>query len=150
MIKFLQKHTSFVLALISAIIIFLISRNFCFFWDSISQISFPANFFYDNNFSQFWLPDNGATGHPPVVAMYFALYWKIFGYNLIVAHLAMFPFVFGAIFQLLKFCKLHLSESAAFWSTLLLIAEPTLVSQMSMLTLDVFQIFFFVLALIII
>jgi hypothetical protein len=49
----------------------LLHANKFFFWDSISQISIPANWYYDNNFMYFFVPDEFATGHltfPLVIA----------------------------------------------------------------------------------
>jgi len=78
----------------------LLNANKFFFWDSISQISIPANWYYDNNFRYFFVPDAYATGHPTFVGMYIALLWNVFGKSLLISHLAMFPFIFGILFQL--------------------------------------------------
>lgn len=122
----------------------LLHANKFFFWDSISQISIPANWYYDNNFRYLFVPDAYATGHPTFVGMYVALLWKIFGKSLLISHLAMFPFIFGILFQLDSF--LSDSGKEKFTSLLIFIivlCDSTLVSQMSMVTFDIPQIFFF-------
>jgi len=122
----------------------LLHINKFFFWDSISQISIPANWYYDNNFRYFFVPDVYATGHPTFVGMYIALLWKVFGKSLLISHLAMFPFIFGILFQLDSY--LRNSGKEKFTSLLIFIivlCDSTLVSQMSMVTFDIPQIFFF-------
>jgi hypothetical protein len=122
----------------------LINGNKFFFWDTISQISIPANWYYDNNFRQFFVPDESATGHPTFVAMYLAAVWKLFGRTLFVSHLALFPFIFGILFQLFRYIKRSNERHIFIWLTFALVAlDPTLVSQLSLITFDVIQIFLF-------
>lgn len=124
----------------------LLNANKFFFWDSISQISVPANWYYDNNFKYFFVPDACATGHPTFVGMYVAFLWKIFGKSLMVSHLAMFPFIFGILYQLDSYLKdAGKDNTIPFLIFIVVICDSTLVSQMSMVTFDIPQFFFFLL-----
>jgi len=115
-----------------------------FFWDTIIQISIPANWYFENNFNYFFLPDNIATGHPPFVAMYIAFLWKIFKRSLIISHLAMFPFVFGIAFQSYKLIsQFDIKRTHIFVILIFVLLDPTIISQLSLITFDLVQIFFF-------
>lgn len=138
------KVLRYLIYLISAFIFTLINRNNLFFWDSVSQVSIPANFYFSNNFSSLLLPDSLSTGHPPFAGMYIAFIWKIFGCSLPVSHFAMLPFVFGILFQLDRI--ISRSGLKTFDSALVLlitICDATLLSQLSMVTFDILHIFFF-------
>ncbi len=128
-----------------SLIITLISADNFFFWDTISQISTPANWYYDNNFRYFFLPDDIATGHPTFVGMYLAFLWKLLGKNLLVSHLGMLPFIYGILYQLDVFLKnSDKGRIIPFLILLMVICDATLLSQMSMITFDIPQIFFFI------
>jgi hypothetical protein len=115
-----------------------------FFWDSVNQVSVPANWYFDNNFRHLFLPDEIATGHPTFVSMYLALVWKIFGRSLFYSHMAMFPFIFGIFYQLYKLIiRSNLTNRETFLIMLVVLCDATLVSQISMVTFDIIQIFFF-------
>ena len=123
----------------------LLNANKFFFWDTISQISVPANWYYDHNFRYFFVPDEFATGHPTFVGIYIAILWKIFGRSLLVSHLAMFPFILGILCQLDSFLRdSDKGKIIPILILLIVISDATLVSQMSMITFDIPQIFFFI------
>lgn len=128
----------------SAILILLTLKN-SFYWDNTTQISVPANWYYNTNFRFFYLPDNIATGHPTFVGMYFAFLWKLFGRSLTVCHLGMFPFVFGLLLQLHLFLKNIKVNSELNRSLILcfIILDTTFLSQLSLITFDTIQLFFF-------
>ena len=122
----------------------LLHANKFFFWDTISQISIPANWYYDNNFRYFFIPDAYATGHPTFIGMYIALLWKVFGKNLLISHLAMVPFIFGILFQLDSYLRDSGKDKFTFLLIFIIVlCDSTLVTQMSMVTFDIPQIFFF-------
>jgi hypothetical protein len=115
-----------------------------FFWDTISQVSAPANWYFDTGFRHFFIPDEIATGHPTFVPMYIALLWKLFGKSLLVSHLAMFPFVFGILFQLNRYIESANCPGLYKWLILIIVSlDATLLSQLSLISFDVVQIFFF-------
>ena len=111
----------------------LLHANKFFFWDTISQISIPANWYYDNNFRYFFIPDAYATGHPTFIGMYIALLWKVFGKNLLISHLAMVPFIFGILFQLDSYLRDSGKDKFTFLLIFIIVlCDSTLVTQMSM------------------
>ena len=127
-----------------SLVVTLLHGDKFFFWDTISQISIPANYYYDNDFRYFFIPDADATGHPTFVAMYVALLWKIFGRTLLVAHLSMAPFIFGILYHLLRFIRRSDAKGLIIWAVFVgVIIDPTLVSQASLVTFDIVQLFFF-------
>jgi hypothetical protein len=142
-----NKYFWILLSVTSATVIFVFSKSrFGFFWDNVMQLSVPANWYFDNNFSSLLVPDEIATGHPPAVSLYLALWWKMLGRTLFVSHLAFAPFIFGIILQLIKFIRLTGSFSRdSFLILLLLLVDPTLLSQMSLLTFELPMLFFFLL-----
>ncbi|MCF6212755.1 MAG: hypothetical protein L3J45_01880 [Flavobacteriaceae bacterium] len=146
----MKKHlnSSFVfnmLLLIFSIILVFSTRNNPFYWDNIIQLSVPANWYFETNFNFFYLPDTIATGHPTFVGMYFASLWKIFGRSLMVCHLGMLPFVFGLLLQLRKFLKnINIKGNlTVLLIMLVVILDPTFLSQLSLITFDIIQLFFF-------
>ena len=128
----------------SAVLILFTLKN-PFYWDNTTQISIPANWYFSTNFNFFYLPDDIATGHPTFVGMYFAFLWKLFGRSLTVCHLGMFPFVFGLLLQLYNFLK-NLKVNSELKRSLIMgfiILDTTFLSQLSLITFDIIQLFFF-------
>jgi len=120
-----------------------------FYWDNIAQTSVPANWYYETNFKFFYLPDDIATGHPTFVGMYFALLWKIFGRSLAVCHFGMLPFVFGVLVQIRYFLrKINITDKLSISLIMVfVIVDTTFISQLSLITFDIIQLFFFFLCL---
>lgn len=132
------------LILLATCILFIyFHRNNFFVFDNIVQISVPANFFYFNNFDEFYLPNQVATGHPTFVGMYFALGWKIFGRSIQVSHWILLPFIYGFLHQLYKFIKnLGLNSNHTLAVFCLCTLDATLISILSLLTFDIVTLFF--------
>ncbi len=125
-------------------LLFIISQNFFFFWDNITQLSVPANYYFDSKFATLYVPDEITTGHQPFVGMYFAAGWHLLGRTLFASHLLMLPVVFGVLFQLYRLSGFFLKEKKQQWIALtILVMESTLLSQLSLLTFEVFHVFFF-------
>lgn len=120
-----------------------------FYWDNIVQISVPANWYYETNFKFFYLPDEIATGHPTFVGMYFALIWKIFGRSLAVCHFGMLPFVFGVLVQIRYFLRnINITDRLSVLIIMgFVVIDATFLSQLSLITFDIIQLFFFFLCL---
>ena len=74
-------------------------RGHFFFWDTVQLASQHAQFFLENGFSTFLLPDEMDSGHPPTFGFYLALVWRVFGKTLSISHLAMLPFLLGIVWQ---------------------------------------------------
>lgn len=133
---------------LSALILTIIVRNNSFFWDTVQLGSIHGQFYFDNNFSSFLLPENIDSGHPPTFGIYLALVWKIFGKSLITSHFAMLPFLIGIIFQLQKIVKYFFKNSIfTFVFILLLLLDPCLAGQAVLVTPDIAVVFFFLMSL---
>ena len=146
MIKRLQ-NTDFltVFVYIAILILFFWNCGNFFFWDTVQLGSKHANFYLSTHFSELLLPDHIDSGHIPTFGIYIAFIWEIFGRSLIAAHLAMLPFVLGIVFQLSKLCKKFIPEKYIGIALLLVICDPTLLSQMVLVSPDVPLFFFFLL-----
>ena len=119
-----------------------------FFWDTVQLGSIHAQFYFDNNFSFFFLPENIDSGHPPTFGIYIALIWKIFGKSLVTSHFAMLPFLMGIIFYAEKLGKYFFQDSIfTFAFILLLIVDPCLAGQAILVTPDIAIAFFFLMSL---
>ncbi|TCO08861.1 hypothetical protein [Natronoflexus pectinivorans] len=134
--------------LIIGMLIFIISRNYFFFWDTISQISIPANWYFDNNFKSFWVPDESTTGHLPVLPLYVAFGWSLLGKSIVITNLLFVPFVIGIIYQLKSLSEKVFHDNIVLQNLLMLLVllDATLLSQLSMITPDTPHIFFYLLS----
>lgn len=145
MVNEVRKYSGLIFLFLLSLVFTLFHSGKFFFWDSISQISVPANWYYDTGFQTFFLPDDIATGHPTFAGMYVALLWKLFGKTLLVSHLAMFPFIFGILFQIKRYLESADLNKRFQWLILAItVIDATLVSQFSMVSFDTIQIFFFI------
>jgi len=139
-----NKIISYSIPFVLSLLIFFVSRDNFFFWDTISQVSIPANWYFDTDFKHLFVPDDLATGHPTAAGAYLAIIWKLFGRSLIVSHVAMFPFVFGTFFQINRLISKSGIKGLSFWLIFVItIIDPTLIAQMSLISIDVIHIFFF-------
>jgi hypothetical protein len=139
-----------ILILISYLIVvslYTLTLNNSFFWDTIQLGSKHANYYYTNNFTNILLPNSIDSGHIPTFGMYLALIWKIFGRNLMVSHLAMLPFVIGILWQLHTIVNKFIKKEYIGWALLLVLLDPTLLSQITLVSPDVPLVFFFLLGL---
>jgi len=141
-----DKLINYLIPTIVTLAIFIITKDFPFYWDNVIQISVPANFYFDNNFKSFFLPPDIATGHPTFVGMYLAMVWKLIGRSLMSSHIAMMPFVFGLIYQIFQLIKnLEVKcDWIALGMLLMVLVDTTFLSQLSLITFEVIQLFFFI------
>src|SRR4030042_2565204 len=128
-------------------IIILLVINTPFFWDKDVIISKRAFWFIENKFS-LNLPNSYDNGYAPVLSLFLAFLWKIFGESLIIGHLLMLPFAIGLIFQLYRFLN-YLSDNKKFinLTMILLLIDTTLLSQIVVVSNDLLLVFFFFLSL---
>jgi len=122
------------------------SSNHVFFWDTIQLGSKQAHFFFENNFQNLLLPNEIDSGHIPSFGIYLAFLWTLFGKNLLVSHLAMLPFVWGIVWQSYLLLKKFIPEKFIGIALLIFLADPTLLSQITLVSPDVPLVFFFLLA----
>lgn len=137
-----EKKSVVILITFSAMIAIL-SQNNAFFGDMVQFGSRHSHFFYENNFSSFWLPNLLDSGHPPVFGMYIAICWKIFGKSLVVSHWAMFPFLLLIAFAIPRLLKKYVSESNLILTSIIVFIEPTLLAQSSLTSPDIVLVSFF-------
>lgn len=128
------------------LVIFL-SRNHPFFGDCINLGSRYAQWFLETNFSGLIAPAGIDSGNPPFFGLYLAICWKLFGQSLPVAHFAMLPFLVGLVWGFYHLVA-RFFEGHWLWMTLpLLLLEPTLLAQATMISPDIPLTCFFIMAL---
>ena len=133
---------------LSAIIVFF-SLKVGMFWDNVLFGSKVGNDLFQNGvFKWSSISLYHDAGHPPFLATLLATGWKLFGKSLSTSHWIMFPFVFGLLWQLFYFVSFFVKEKylkiAAF---ILVISDPTLLSQVVLVGPEIIQLFFFFLVL---
>lgn len=124
-------------------VLFILTIDNGFFWDTIQLGSKHANFYFTTNFEKILLPNSIDSGHIPAFGMYLAVIWKIFDRSLIISHLAMLPFICGIIWQLHKLIAKFVNKEYSGWAFLLIVLDPTLLSQLTLVSPDVPLVFFF-------
>ncbi len=130
------------LGFLVTILLYFVICDHALFWDTVQFGGKHPAFFYENDFNAFLLPDEIDSGHVPLFGFYIALCWKLLGKNLAITHLAMMPFVFGVILQILIYCKRNF-KNIGHVAIFLLLLDPTLNAQMILVSPDVILIFFF-------
>jgi len=145
--RFSKYNTYFVcVAYLAIILLVFLNLNNSFFWDTVQLASGHADFYFSTNFTELLLPNEIDSGHIPAFGMYIALLWKLFGRSLQISHLAMLPFAIGIVWQLYKLCRKFIPEKYKGIALLLILADPTLLSQITLVSPDVALLFFFFLA----
>lgn len=124
-----------VVPIIWALVILFNIQNF-FFWDTIQLASKHAHFFYDTEFSSFFLPEGINSGHPPFFGMALAGLWSIFGQHLIVGHIFMLFFVLGTMYQAHFLGKKLLGKESAFLLPLILFCNPVFLGHSILVSPD--------------
>lgn len=121
--------------------IYLVLAVFCinnpFFFDTVQLSSQQATWFYDTNFSQLILPQEIDSGHPPLNGIMLASLWKIFGRSLWVGHVFTLFWSFIMIFQLQKLAKHLFSAKLALLVAIVVLVDPTLLAQSSLVSPDI-------------
>jgi len=122
------------------------SLHIPFFWDGtfFSELSV---FFYENGYNSFIAPAHIDTGGFPLFSIYMTAIWQVFGKTLTLSHLAMLPFIIGITYEYFKLAKRFLNDSILPWAMLLLIAEPTFITQCILMGYDILMVYFFLLTL---
>lgn len=118
-----------------------------FFWDTIQLGAKHGLFFYENNFSELFLPDEFDSGHIPAFGMYLALCWKIFGKSLAVSHWIMLPFLLGIVYQAYLLLQRFINQKYLYLALLIFLADATFLAQSILISPDIPLVFFFLLGL---
>jgi hypothetical protein len=107
-----------------------------FFWDTISQASRRSSWFYGQGWGSILLPYEIDSGHPTGFNLYLATCWKLFGRTLVVSHWAMFPIVWGIIYQIQCLVQHFFSPANRLWASLLILTDVTLLAQATLIAPD--------------
>lgn len=128
------------------LVLFFFNVNNSFFGDTVQLGSKHANYFLSINFKSILLPNIIDSGHIPAFGFYIGLIWKFFGRSLISSHLAMLPFVLGIIFQLHQLALYYFKKEHAAFVVFLVLLDPSLLAQTTLVSPDVPLIFLFFLS----
>lgn len=143
-----SKQTILLFFIISVLLVYL-SKDIGIFWDNVLFVSKVGTSLYNNGiFNWAAIPMDIDSGHPSFIGSYMALGWTVFGRSLLVSHILMFPFVFGMLIQIYRFCLYFINDKKqVWWLFLLVIIDPSLLSQMILVNPEIIQLFFFFLSL---
>lgn len=108
-----------------------------FFWDTIQLGSKQATYFYTTHFGSLLLPDQIDSGHIPGFGAYLAIWWQLLGRSLIISHIAMWPFIIGICWQLHALITRYITQEYVPWAFLLVIIDPTLLAQITLVSPDI-------------
>lgn len=126
------------------LVLFLVLKFFtldnCFFWDNVAGYSMPASYLLEHGLFSFVYPVNYVS-EPPLAHMYLAVLWTLLGKNLLVAHLSVTLFSVGVIWQVWRLCE-KLNTKYTPYIFLLAVLEPTLSTQLILISPDVILCFF--------
>ena len=126
------------------LVLFLVLKFFtldnCFFWDNVAGYSMPASYLLEHGLFSFVYPVNYVS-EPPLAHMYLAVLWTLLGKNLLVAHLSVTLFSVGVIWQVWRLCE-KLNTKYTSYIFLLAVLEPTLSTQLILISPDVILCFF--------
>jgi hypothetical protein len=141
--KWLKNNTALWLGYAITITLVVANRHHCFFWDTVQLGSKHADFYFSSHFSGLLLPNDIDSGHIPTFGLYIALIWQLFGRTLGASHLAMLPFAIGIVWQISRLCHKFVPARYAGIAGLLILIDPSLLSQITLVSPDVPLVFFF-------
>lgn len=140
------NKAALIISFVFVTVLLLLNVNNGFFWDTVLYGSKIPNYYYSNNFSHLLLPDELDSGHIPAFGIYIAAIWQIFGRTLLASHLSMLPFALGIVWQVYLLCSRFVNPKYVGFALLLVIIDPSLLSQLTLVSPDVPLVFFFLLA----
>jgi hypothetical protein len=144
---FSADRLSLAITLCFFILITFLFADIPFFWDGAMYCR-VAHYYYDTHFSSLILPPElDAYGSPMISWMYMAGAWILFGKTLLVSHLAVLPFLMGIAWEYYKLARKFLQPKMIPWVMLLLLCEPTFMTQSITMSYDISKIYFFLLGL---
>lgn len=122
------------------------SRDIPFFWDEVYYIG-TAFHIYDSNFNSIIPPIEHDRGNFPFYGFYMALWWKFFGKTLTISHIAILPVLLGIVWEYYQLAKKIISSKWIVFAFVLLLLEPTFITQSILMGHDLFLLYFFLLSL---
>lgn len=126
----------FIFSVLVLIAIVFFYSNIPFFWDG-EYFSKAATFFYNGENSFF---DCGAyTDNTtlPLYSWYLSFVWSVFSKTLFVSHAAIIPFLILLVFQFYKMASRFLTDKYVSFSLVLLLIEPTFLTQTILMGYDI-------------
>ena len=133
------------LAFLFFVVVAIVSLHIPFFWDEVYYVSTAHNI-YDSNFNSIVPPLLSDRGNFPLYGFYMAVWWKIFGKCLAISHIAILPILFGIIWEYYLLAKKIIPKNWIPLGLLLLILEPTFLTQSILMGHDLFLLYFFLLS----
>ena len=117
------------------------TKTHTFFWDGISK-SRRAHWIFNNGLSEFILPTNNNSGHPPLWIGLLSIFWTIFQKTIWSSRLLLLLINIGVVWQIVRLCKLSFIKTVAAVAVLLVCLEPTFTAQTTNLNNDMLLLFF--------
>jgi len=134
----LNSYWSLVIIIPVYLLLRLLFFNTGFFWDSITIISKPATYLYENSLFNFVYNGDFDNGDPQTLQFCLATIWRIFGKSIFVTHL-FFAFFSGlTLYQLYKLVISIFDQKTAQYVFTLICFEPTFMTQITGLYQDIF------------
>lgn len=149
MIKYINKinDKQILFFLVCVLIVeFLLLKHTPFFWDGISK-SRRASWIYANGLTEFILPTDNNSGHPPLWITLLAVFWTIFQKALWSSRLLLLLVNIGVVWQIVLMGKNNFVKGVSAFAVLLVCLEPTFVAQTTNLNNDMLLLFFTLLSL---
>jgi hypothetical protein len=144
----IRKGTENILLVFSVLLFItgkILLRDTCFFWDSVSTLSEPSLFLYDNRFS-FVFPADMVDDNLFLCTVMAGL-WKTAGCSLAVSHGLFAGTGIMLIYQLYRLCKLLVPDKTILpYVFLLVLSDPSLVTQSLLLMTDAVMLLFTVMS----
>jgi len=78
----ISNSTLYLVALLFYALLFLLSKGVPYFWDTVLFSSRVPQFFFENGFNGFIVPDKINSGHPPFYSVLIVGFWKLVGQKL--------------------------------------------------------------------
>ena len=125
---------------------FLLLKNTPFFWDAISK-SYRADWIYKNGLSEFIVPVDYNSGHPPLWISLLAGFWTLFSKTLWSSRLLLLIVNIGVVWQVVLLCKNNFIKTVSVFYMLLVCLDPTFIAQTTSLSNDMLLLFFTLLGL---
>ena len=139
----MRKQEKIILLLFSIFLLveFFLFQNLPFFWDAISKAT-RADWILSHQFSSLIVPTELNSGHPPLWITSIAIFWTIFGKTIWSARLLLLLVNLGVFYQIFLLAKKSFKENISIYFVLLVLIEPTLIAQTTILNNDMLLLFF--------
>lgn len=124
------------------LVVYLLTIQAPFFWDTTHLVSKQANWFWENGLFSIELQDQMDSGHPPLTPWLLAFFWHLVGKGLVQSHLFMLPFLVLLIVQW-KLILTYYLEDKAVYVQFLVFLNPYFLAQAMLISPDILLLAFF-------